>query len=154
SKDDSPGEGPDPTDPIEEKAQLLLTASAQEITVGQEVAFEVTAEGVSVGADIYINDTLISGTAHTFAEVGSFGAVAKKEGYLESEEVRIGVQAEKKKVAQATFSKLGTQPYPITYQGEYYDRISLMGEHIYLMTEEQGSFGRYSLASDQWEELT
>src|SRR5690606_34293613 len=153
SKDDGPDKDPEPIDPVEEKSQLVLSTSVEEITVGQEVSFEVAADGNAVVADIYIDDSMISGVTHIFDQVGTYGAVAKKEGYLDSEEVQIEVLAEKKKVAQATFSKLDIQAYPITYQGDRYDRIALMGEHIYLMNSEQKTFGRYSLTSDLWEEM-
>ncbi len=153
SKDDGPGKDPEPVDPVGEKPQLVLSTSVEEITVGQEVDFEVAADGEAVVADIYIDDSIIDGTTHTFDQVGTYGAVAKKEGYLDSEKVQIEVLAEKKKVAQATFSKLDTQAYPITYPGHYYDRIALLGEHIYLMNDEQQTFGRYSLTSNQWDEM-
>src|SRR5690606_16780809 len=141
--------GPDPV----KKAALVLTASVTEITVAQAVTFEVTADEKAIDADIYIDNTKIDGTTHTFEVTGTYTAVAKKEGYTDSEEVEIVVMAEKKKVATATFTKMNTAAYPTTFIGNRFDHISIMNEHIYVMEDENKKFRRYSLSADLWENL-
>src|SRR5690606_6086185 len=78
----------DPTGHVE-KAQLVLTASAVEIEMGETVTFEVTADGTAVDADIYINDNRISGTTHTFEASNTYTVLAKKEGHPNSEAISI-----------------------------------------------------------------
>lgn len=91
SKEEGPGQEPDPT----EKSELVLTASATEIDTGDEVTFEVIAEGKATDADIYIDNEKISGTSHTFDKAGTYQVVAKKEGYTDSESVQVTVKTPK-----------------------------------------------------------
>lgn len=149
SKDDGADPGPD----LVKKAALVLTTSATEITVAQAVTFEVTADGKAIDADIYVDNTKISGTTHTFEVTGTYTAIAKKEGYTDSKGVEVTVKAEMEKVATATFTKMNIAAYPTTFIGNYYDRISIMNEHIYVMEDENKKFRRYSLSADLWENL-
>ncbi|WP_040491707.1 hypothetical protein [Xanthomarina gelatinilytica] len=80
-KEKEPRNEPDPT----EKPEFLLTASAREIDKDDTVTFDVKAEGKVMDADIYIGKTKISGTSHTFEEAGTYKVIAKKEGYSDSE---------------------------------------------------------------------
>jgi len=88
SKSEVPDKEPDPI----EKAQLLLEVSSNNITEGDEVSFNVTANGISTVADIYIGGTKINGTKYTFNESGIFDAIAKNEKYTDSEKIDIIVQ--------------------------------------------------------------
>lgn len=85
SNDEESGAEPDPVDPIVEKTALVLATSATEIDKGDTVTFDVTADGEAVDADIYINNDKINGITHTFEEAGTYTAVAKKDGYTDSE---------------------------------------------------------------------
>lgn len=149
SKKDDPGQEPDRV----EKAELVLAASATEITVAQAVTLEVTADGKDIDADIYINNNKIDGTNHTFEVTGTYSVIAKKEGYTDSKEVEITVMAEKKKVATASFSKVATRAYPTTFEADRSDRISIINEHIYVMERQNRKFRRYSLTADKWDDL-
>src|SRR5690606_11996079 len=82
----SKNNGPDPN-----KQELVVVASATEIDKGDEVTFEVTAGDKAIDADIYINNTKTTSTAHTFNEAGAYQIVAKKEGYPESEAITLKV---------------------------------------------------------------
>ena len=95
SNDDESGAEPDPVDPIVEKTALVLATSATEIDKGDTVTFDVTADGEAVDADIYINNDKISGKSHTFDEAGTYTAVAKKEGYTDSEDEIIIVEEQR-----------------------------------------------------------
>lgn len=75
--------------PAPPKGELVLTASATEIDKGELVTFEVTADDIAVDADIYIDNNKISGTNHTFNDAGTYTAVAKKDGYPESEAIAL-----------------------------------------------------------------
>lgn len=88
SKENEPGNEPNPT----EKSELVLTASATEIDKGENVTFEVIANGKAINADIYIDNTKINGTSHTFEEAGTYQVIAKKEGYSDSESMQITVK--------------------------------------------------------------
>src|SRR5690606_4815025 len=68
-----------------QKDKLVLTASATEIDKGENVMFEVTANGKAIDADIYIDNTKISGTSYAFDKAGTYQIVAKKSGYADSE---------------------------------------------------------------------
>jgi len=87
SKESEPDNKPDP-DPADQ-SELVLAASASEIDKGDAVTFEVTADGKTVDADIYIDNAKISGTNHTFEEAGTYQVVAKKEGYADSDAIAI-----------------------------------------------------------------
>lgn len=89
SKDDGPAKKE------EEAKPLVLTLSNASITEGEEVQFAVTVSNEAItNATIYINGTAIDNYEHTFAEIGTFKAIAKKEGYLDSQEVNIEVNEE------------------------------------------------------------
>lgn len=87
SKDEGQGNVPDPL-PVE-PVPLVLTASAMEIDAGEAVTFEVSAEGQSLEADIYVNGSKITGMGHTFVESGSHQVLAKKEGYEDSDALTV-----------------------------------------------------------------
>jgi hypothetical protein len=93
SKDDGPGNKPDPVDPINptEDAQLILTASKTELSEGDEVTFSVTANGKDVDADIYVDDTKITGNTHRFDKMGIYEVYAQKEDYTQSKTETIKV---------------------------------------------------------------
>ncbi|MBB4119839.1 hypothetical protein GGR32_002150 [Mesonia hippocampi] len=91
TKEDGSDQEPDPT----EKSGLMLTASATEISMGDEVTFEVTLEGEATDADIYVDNEKISGTSYAFDETGSYQVMAKKEGYIDSDPVQIKVKMSK-----------------------------------------------------------
>lgn len=74
-----------------QKDKLVLTASATEIDKGENVTFEVTANGKAIEADIYIENTKINGTTHTFEEAGTYQIVAKKSGYADSEVIDLKI---------------------------------------------------------------
>lgn len=74
-----------------QKDKLVLTASATEIDKGETVTFEIMANGKAIDADIYIDNTKINGTTHTFKEAGTYQIVAKKEGYPGSEAITLKV---------------------------------------------------------------
>lgn len=154
SKDDGGGNEPDPVDPDPtDKTELVLTASATEIDKGDTVTFEITADGKPIEADIYIDDNKIADASHTFDTAGTFQAIAKKEGYTDSKAVAIKVAAEKVKVATATFTQKNITAYPATFPGSRYDQIGIMNEHIYVMDYDSKKFRRYSITSNQWEDL-
>lgn len=89
SKDDGP------TKKEEEAKPLVLTLSSASITEGDVVQFAVISNGEAItNATIYIDGTAIDDYGHTFVEVGIYKAVAKKEGYLDSQEVNIEVKEE------------------------------------------------------------
>lgn len=92
SKDDDSKIEPDPVDPIEETTQLMLSASAIEITEGDEIVFTITANGKAIKADIYIDDIIIDNTSYFFEEPGTFKVVAKKDNYINSKEIEIIVK--------------------------------------------------------------
>ena len=77
---------------VSKMLQLTLTTSANEISEGTEVSFEITVKGESVSADIYINNQKIDGTTFTFESIGTYTVIAKKIGYLDSEAVEIKVK--------------------------------------------------------------
>lgn len=131
---------------------LLLTASATEITVGDEVTFSSTSEGENIDADIYIGSQKINSSKHTFADVGTYLAVAKKEGYTDSKEAEITVKAPLKKVAKITFNKVNTAPYTPAY-GNGIGRIAMNKNYIYTYSGTTEKFKRYSLQGNIWEEL-
>lgn len=78
-------EGLSPVNPME----LVLTASATDIDKGDEVTFKVTVDGEAVDAEIYINNSKISGITHAFEAGGTFQVIAKKEGYKDSKNIAI-----------------------------------------------------------------
>src|SRR5699024_2792508 len=76
----------------QEQVQLILNASSTSIEVGKEVSFEVTAEGNPIsGVQVWVDGTLISGPTHTFATIGIYQVIAKKEGYLDSDPLSLEV---------------------------------------------------------------
>lgn len=82
SKDDGSGRKPEPVD----IGQLVLEATATDIDEGDEVTFKTTtADGNTIDADIYIDDTKINGTTHTFDKTGVYEVRARKDGYTQSE---------------------------------------------------------------------
>src|SRR5690606_36083078 len=88
SGDDDSGGTPPGTD----QPQLVLTASAMEAGTGEEIIFEVTANGKAIsGADIFIDGTGISGYSHVFEEVGEYQARAKKEGFKDSAPLNLNI---------------------------------------------------------------
>lgn len=89
SKDDGPSKKE------EEARPLVLTLSQTDIQERETVQFTVTSEGTAVDhATIYIDGTAIGNYEHIFAEIGTFKAIAKKEGYLDSTELIIEVSEE------------------------------------------------------------
>jgi len=71
--------------------QLVLTASSSEVSEGDEITFSITADNKSVVADIYIDNEKIDGDKWTFEQAGSYKVIAKKSGYLDSENLQITV---------------------------------------------------------------
>lgn len=132
---------------------LLLTASATEIIVGDEINFKTTYEGKNIDADIYIGSQKINSSKHTFEDVGTYLAVAKKEGYTDSKEAQITVKAPLKKVAKITFNKMNTAPYTPAY-GRTDGRMEMSKDHIYTFSRTTNMFKRYSLKANQWEDLS
>lgn len=64
--------------------QLVLEVSATDIDEGDEVIFTVTADGKDIDADIYVDDTKISGVKHTFDKTGVYSVSARKAGCTDS----------------------------------------------------------------------
>ncbi len=60
---------------------------------------------------------------------------------------------DKVKKAEATFTKINTAAYPKIFKGDYYDRITITDDHIYVIDNEDKAFRRYSMKSNSWEEL-
>src|SRR5690606_26022598 len=85
------GKDPDPDTDPNDPPTLVLTASSIDIDEGEEVTFEVKADGKVVTADIYVGSEKINGTKHTFTESGTYKVMAKKPDYLESDEITIDV---------------------------------------------------------------
>ena len=133
--------------------ELMLTASASNIDIGEIVIFEVATGDDVIGADIYIDNNKISGSTHTFEKAGTFQSVAKKIGYKDSKAVQIIVKPEGKKVASATFSKKNIADYPTTFDGYRYDRIAISDNYLYVIENKNKEFRRYSLILNQWEDL-
>lgn len=140
SKEEGPGQEPDPT----EKSELVLTASATEIDTGDEVTFEVTSEDKAIDADIYIDNEKISGTSHTFDKAGTHQVVAKKEGYTDSEAIAIKSYQVDVYVAGSKIGSTGSGSVPTywkngtavvlpsgTIGGEAFD-ITVQGEDVYV----------------------
>lgn len=76
---------------LDEKTQLILTASSVEVKKGDEVTFVTTANGEVIEANIYIEGTKIESANHTFEDVGEYEVVAKREGYTDSEKTVVKV---------------------------------------------------------------
>ncbi|GEM_PF-3542292 len=62
-------------------------------------------------------------------------------------------QTGKTKVAEATFTKINTATYPVAFEGDYYDRIALSNNHIYVIDRENEAFRRYNITSNTWQDL-
>lgn len=75
--------------------QLTLHVASTEITAGEEVTFSVMVQGQSIDAAIYIEHKKITGTSYLFDKPGSYVIVAKKQGYKNSDYVKITVLAKK-----------------------------------------------------------
>lgn len=88
SKKDDPSKEPD----LDERLQLVIKASSTETMEGQEITFEITADGEVIDAEIYVDNDKISGASYTFEEAGAYTAFAKKEGYIDSEKNTIIVK--------------------------------------------------------------
>ncbi len=78
--------------PVESETQLVLTASTTETTIGEEITFEVTANGEVVSdATILVDGAAISGYSHVFDTAGTYEVVAQKEGYTDSQPLNLEV---------------------------------------------------------------
>lgn len=148
SKDDVPGNEPEPVN----KLQLLLKASANDISEGDEVTFTITADEKVVDADIYIDDEKLIGTSYTFSKSGEYTAVAKKKDYKDSNTLKITVKTPLKKIAKIVFNKINTTPYSPAY-GIGPSKITMSKTHVYTFSNTTEKFKRYSLADSTWEEL-
>src|SRR5690606_30243802 len=74
------------------EVQLILNTSSTSVDKGEEVNFEVTAEGAPVsGAQILVNGKNIPNYNHIFDTSGVYQAIAKKEGYQNSEPLELTV---------------------------------------------------------------
>lgn len=77
--------------------KLFIRASSTEITKGETVTFEtgyVNIEPILEDADIYINETKITGKTYTFNQEGTYTAIARKENFDDSDPVTINVGSE------------------------------------------------------------
>lgn len=92
--------------------QLVLEASSADIDEGDEVTFTVTAGGETVDADIYVDNSQISGTKHKFTKSGVYSVTAKREGYFDSdaEEVKVH-QVDVYVAGKATMAGVGAAVY-------------------------------------------
>src|SRR5690606_8745440 len=87
------GKDPNPDTDPSDLPELVVTASSIDVDEGEEVTFEVKAEGKVVTADIYVGSEKINGTKHTFTQSGTYKVMAKKNDHLESNEITIDVYA-------------------------------------------------------------
>ncbi|WP_158964055.1 hypothetical protein [Myroides fluvii] len=76
---------------VVEDKQLNLFSSLSEVEENEEVTFKVYLEDAAIEAAIYIDDQPITGSSYLFEKEGNYKVVAKKEGYLDSEELWIKV---------------------------------------------------------------
>jgi hypothetical protein len=90
---------------VKKKEQLHLQASDSVINEGGKISFKVSANGSPVNANIYIDSSRIDGSTYTFYYSGTYTAIAKKEGYLNSEKVKIQVNKSVEKVGH-TFTSM------------------------------------------------
>lgn len=84
SSDDSSGS---------EQSKLVLTSNILDVMVGESVSFNVTADGkTESGAELYIDSDKIT-NPHVFETEGTYDVIAKKQGFGNSNNVKITVIA-------------------------------------------------------------
>ena len=86
---------------VTEKPKLTLATSETILFKGESATFTITSGGQSIAADIYVNGSKITGTSYLFNNVGTFKVQAKRDGYVDSDEITITV-TEKPKLTLAS----------------------------------------------------
>lgn len=135
-----------------EPKQLLLKVSSENIVETEEITFEITADGNIITDGVLIIDgAVVSGLKHSFSEAGTYVAIAKKEGYHDSNSITITVGELESIVVRAT--QVNTAPREFSLGREFRMCVDNHLQNIYTYDRQNGKFMSYNLATNSWTNL-